>query len=202
MITVYNPEIGDCLIVMLESAAGLVVESETRGDVTRTFTENKTVGFNFFKVAEALHLEKAGQVFLNEQEVDFLNQRLVKENFKEQLVVDDQPKIVVGKVLELVPHPDSDHLSITQTEVADGKILQIVCGAPNVAAGQKVVAALPGALMPDGTAIFPGVLRGVESFGMLCSARELGIPNAPKEKGILILPEAAVVGQAYPNTRS
>ena len=55
-----------------------------------------------------------------------------------------------------VKHPDSDHLSITQTEVDNGEILQIVCGAPNIKAGQKVVVAKPGAMMPDGLMIWPG----------------------------------------------
>ena len=60
--------------------------------------------------------------------------------------------------------------------------LQIVCGAPNVDAGQKVVVAKIGAVMPSGMLIKEGNLRGVDSYGMLCSARELAIPNAPSEK--------------------
>ena len=76
--------------------------------------------------------------------------------------------------------------------------MQIVCGAPNIEAGQKVVVAKPGAMMPDGMMIWPGTLRGVDSYGMICSARELHLPNAPAKKGILVLPEDAVVGEAFP----
>ena len=85
----------------------------------------------------------------------------------------------------------------TQTEVDNGEILQIVCGAPNIKAGQKVVVAKPGAMMPDGLMIWPGVLRGEESFGMICSAKELRLPNAPAKKGILELPFDAEVGSAF-----
>ncbi|HFJ6866946.1 TPA: DUF4479 domain-containing protein, partial [Enterococcus faecium] len=63
---------------------------------------------------------------------------------------------------------------------------------------QKVVVAKPGAMMPDGMMIWPGTLRGVDSYGMICSARELHLPNAPAKKGILVLPEDAVVGEAFP----
>ncbi len=109
--------------------------------------------------------------------------RLIKEaGFEEQLEADHEPKIVVGYVKTCVPHPDSDHLSITETEVDNGTVLQIVCGAPNIEAGQKVVVAKPGAMMPDGMMIWPGTLRGVDSYGMICSARELHLPNAPAKK--------------------
>ena len=124
---------------------------------------------------------------------------MIKEaGFTETLIADNEPKIVVGYVKTCVPHPDSDHLSITETEVDNGHVLQIVCGAPNIEAGQKVVVAKPGAMMPDGLMIWPGSLRGVESYGMICSARELHLPDAPTEKGILVLPEDAVVGEAFP----
>jgi tRNA-binding protein len=88
-------------------------------------------------------------------------------------------------------------LHITETEIDGGETLQIVCGAPNIEAGQKVVVAKPGAMMPDGQMIWPGSLRGVESFGMICSARELHLPNAPEKKGILVLAEDAKTGEKF-----
>ena len=77
--------------------------------------------------------------------------------------------------------------------------MQIVCGAPNIDEGQKVVVAKVGAMMPNGAMIFPGKLRGVESMGMICSARELELPNAPQKRGILVLPEtdAFEVGKEF-----
>lgn len=107
-------------------------------------------------------------------------------------------KIVVGHVLTCVPHPDSDHLHITTVEVDDGVVNQIVCGAPNVAAGQKVIVALPGARIADNVKIKKGKMRGVESLGMICSLQELGISEnvVPKEvaDGIFIMPADAPVG--------
>ena len=76
-------------------------------------------------------------------------------------------------------------------------MLQIVCGAPNIRKGLKVVVAKPGAMMPDGLLIWPGELRGVASAGMICSAKELQLTNAPKKRGILELPQDAETGSAF-----
>lgn len=83
--------------------------------------------------------------------------------------------LVVGHVLEKEKHPDADKLSVCKVDVGTN-VLQIVCGAPNCAAGKKVIVALPGATLPGGT-IKESKIRGVESFGMLCSLQELGIEN-------------------------
>ena len=83
--------------------------------------------------------------------------------------------LIVGEVLECVEHPDSDHLHVCKVNVGE-EILNIVCGAPNVRAGLKVIVALPGAKLPGGE-IKRGVIRGVESNGMICSIRELGLDN-------------------------
>lgn len=99
--------------------------------------------------------------------------------------------VVVGEVLDLVAHPDADKLRVA-TVNAGGEPLQIVCGAPNVAKGVKVPVALIGAQLP-GLVIKKSKLRGVESFGMLCSARELGMSE--DHSGLLILPADAPVGE-------
>src|SRR6202008_2169472 len=108
-------------------------------------------------------------------------------------------KIVVGRVLEVVKHPDADKLNVTQVDAGTGATLNIVCGAPNVAPGIKVPVALVGAQLPpaeEGGAPFAiklSKLRGVESQGMLCSARELKLSE--DHSGLLILPEDTPVGQ-------
>ena len=83
--------------------------------------------------------------------------------------------LTVGLVKECVMHPDSDHLHVCQVEIRPGEVSQIVCGAPNVEAGKKVIVALPGAVLPGDFKIKPSKIRGVESNGMLCSLQELGI---------------------------
>lgn len=99
--------------------------------------------------------------------------------------------VVVGEVLTLAPHPDADRLKVCQISVG-GETLQIVCGAGNVRAGLKVPAALIGAQLPGDFKIRKSKLRGVESFGMLCSAQELGL--AHESDGLLELPPDAPAG--------
>ncbi|NJM32084.1 MAG: hypothetical protein HC848_03400 [Limnobacter sp.] len=101
--------------------------------------------------------------------------------------------VVVAQVLEKKPHPDADRLSVCLVDVGDGTPKQIVCGASNVQAGLKVPCALPGAVLPGEFAIKPTKMRGVESVGMLCAAKELGI--SADSSGLYVLPENAPVGQ-------
>lgn len=107
-------------------------------------------------------------------------------------------KVVVGEVLTCEMHPDSDHLHVCSVNVGEDEPIQIVCGAPNVAAGQKVPVALNGSTLPGGVKIKKGKLRGVMSNGMICSHDELGIAESrlgyEPEYGILVLPEDAQVG--------
>ncbi len=109
----------------------------------------------------------------------------------------DIVNVVTGKILEITEHPDSDHMVICKVDVAD-EILQIVTGAPNVKVGQIVPVAKNDSYLPGGVHIKKGKLRGVESFGMLCSHEELGLSDADipwePEYGILILPEDTKVG--------
>ncbi len=102
--------------------------------------------------------------------------------------------IVIGKVLTCDIHPDSDHLHITTVDLdGSGTPTQIVCGAPNVAAGQVVVVATVGTTLytPEGEAfkIKKSKIRGVESFGMICAEDEIGVGTS--HNGIIVLPEAA-----------
>ena len=83
-------------------------------------------------------------------------------------------KVVVGKLLSVVPHEDSDHLVVCMVDVGESEPLQIVTGAPNVKAGDYVPVALDGSTLPGGVKIKKGKLRGKESNGMLCSLGELG----------------------------
>lgn len=110
----------------------------------------------------------------------------------------DIDKVVVGKVLSCEDHPDSDHLHVCMVDVGGSEPLQIVCGAPNVAAGQKVPVALHGSTLPGGIKIKKSKMRGVVSNGMICSHEEMGIEPSrlgyEPEYGILVLPEDAEIG--------
>ena len=108
--------------------------------------------------------------------------------------------VVVGVVREMVKHPNADRLNVCQVDVATGTLLNIVCGAPNVRVGLKVVCAMAGAILPPGADGKPfeikvGQLRGVESQGMLCSARELKLSE--ENAGLMELPDDAPIGQNF-----
>ncbi len=100
--------------------------------------------------------------------------------------------VVVAEVLTCEAHPDSDHLHITTVNPGAGEPLTVVCGAPNVAAGQKVLFAQLGTVLPGDFKIKKSKIRGVESFGMICAEDELGIGES--HEGIMVLPADAVVG--------
>lgn len=118
------------------------------------------------------------------------------ESYKKMV---EATNLSIGKVLECVMHPDSDHLHVCQVEVHPNEVSQIVCGAPNVCTGAKVIVALPGAVLPGDFKIKPSKIRGVESFGMLCSLQELGIEekyiDEEFKNGIYLLDEEAPVGE-------
>lgn len=107
----------------------------------------------------------------------------------------DFENVVVGLILEKDKHPQADKLSLCRVTTGEGVVHQIVCGAQNHKTNDKVVVALPGAILPGNFAIKKAVVRGIESGGMLCSLKELGL--AGESEGIYILPETAPIGASF-----
>ena len=115
----------------------------------------------------------------------------------EKVYTNANPLLVIGYVKECVPHPDSDHMKICQVDVGK-ETIQIVCGASNVDAGEKVIVALPGCVLPGDFKIEKAMKRGVESNGMICALMEIGLEEATPEnhaKGIYVLDKDAPVGE-------
>ncbi len=106
----------------------------------------------------------------------------------------DWRNVVVGELLSVEKHPRADRLSLTRVNVGIGEVLEIVCGATNIAAGQRVPVALPGAVLPGDRRIERTEKMGVTSNGMLCSGDELGLTS--DADGILILPTETAIGAA------
>jgi len=195
----YNKEhVGDVLLVQLATEAIVKTEVERAGDIAilKEAQTGEIKAFNLFNASSYVQTDATGLVEVTPELVGQLEAAIAKNGATISLDVDFTPKFVVGLVETKDKHPNADKLSVCTVNVGE-EILQIVCGAPNVEAGQKVVVAKIGAVMPSGMLIKEGNLRGVDSHGMLCSARELAIPNAPSEKGILVLPEDAVIGSAF-----
>lgn len=200
MIFAYNKEqVGDVLMVILEDTKDIKRQVERKGKIARVYSiENKkTLAWNIFDVSSLISISGNGQVFLSQSDIDLLNNELEKEGFSEKLEATQEPVFVVGQIVDMVSHPDSDHLNICQVKIGNDKTVQIVAGAPNAKVGLKTIVALPGAMMPSGVLIFQGKLRGQDSFGMMCSPRELDLPNAPQKRGIIELSEDAIVGDAF-----
>ncbi|MEK4091016.1 YtpR family tRNA-binding protein [Viridibacillus sp. FSL H8-0110] len=199
MIVSYNKAyVGDVLLVQLSTEAIVKTVLEKHGDLVLLKEEStgEVKGFNLFNASEYLQIEQQGNVEITEELVAAIDAAIFKNGATLNLDVDLTPKFVVGLVEEKEKHPNADKLNICKVNVGD-ETLQIVCGAPNVEAGQKVVVAKVGAVMPSGMLIKDAELRGVPSSGMICSARELAIPNAPQVKGILVLEDDAIVGTPF-----
>ena len=201
LIASYNPQSTGDTMVLIMNPDVTDQQVSIHDDVARIFDEktNRTLGYNFLKASEILPeiVTENGQVNLTSEQVQKLNDYLTHHGFPGDVEFDDQPKFVVGYVESLEDHPNSNHLQIATTDIGRDKKLQIVSGSPNMREHIKVVVALSGAMMPDGQIIWPGELRGVKSEGMICSGRELALPNAPQVPGALILPDDYQVGTAF-----
>ncbi|WP_251942774.1 YtpR family tRNA-binding protein [Staphylococcus sp. Marseille-Q5304] len=192
----YNKEaVGDVAFLQIDPTPG-EFSYETKGDVVEITRESQVVGYNIFNVSQHVEINGNGHIKLTESLLNGLQQLIKNAGFNYELDADLSPKFVVGYVETKEKHPDADKLSVLNIDVATEK-LQIVCGAPNVEAGQKVVIAKVGAVMPSGMVIKDAKLRGVESSGMVCSMKELNLPNAPQEKGIMVLSDDYKVGQPF-----
>lgn len=191
-LTYNKAHVGDVLFVTLRKTEEVTYEHV--GDITLIKDGDDVIGLNIFNAEENLSLNTAE---LNDYETIVLRiNELLQKNKIEPLEFDLTPKFIVGKVIEKEPHPDADKLNVTKVDVGT-EVLQIVCGAPNVDAEQKIVVARVGALMPDGLYIKPSTLRGVNSDGMICSKKELNLED-DGTKGIYVLDDSYNVGQTFP----
>lgn len=190
--------VGDVLLVQLTADRSQSITTKSYKDVTAIYDEksDELVAINLFHASTYINVEKLVQDDLSEEIVKQLQEAIHKNGADIQLDVDLSPKFVVGHVIKKEKHPNADKLSICTVDIGV-ETVQIVCGAPNVDAGQKVVVAKVGAVMPSGMVIRDAELRGVASAGMICSAKELALPDAPAEKGILVLDTNSTVGMPF-----
>lgn len=192
----FNPTgVGNVAFLQLEQGEG-PFEYERHGDVVAIKDNQKIVGFNLFEATNHLNIEGIGHIKLTETLLTEIQKMIDHTDLDYQIEADLSPKFVVGYVQSKEKHPNADKLSIVQVDVGT-ETLQIVCGAPNIDQGQKVVVAKVGAVMPSGMIIKDAELRGVPSSGMVCSMKELNLPNAPQEKGIMVLDDHYQVGQPF-----
>ncbi len=187
--------IGDVLLIIsdLETKPNRVIKN---GDVTSLYLDDKLIGINIFNISNVLKIKSNGLIVLPLKEmIDVINNILINANV-ETLEYKKESGFKVGKVLTCEEHPDSDHMHVLTVDIGS-EVLDIVCGAPNVKEGQKVVVATLGTTMFDGKKIVPSSLRGIKSNGMLCSPRELHLEGAPNVRGILVLDDDATIGEDF-----
>lgn len=197
----YNKKgIGDTLIMNIKDVELDRRDFEKAGDVVRIFDRqtNETVGYNIFKASSYGEIKDTGAIDITDEIKTLIKSAFKKNGVTDSVQLDQRPTFVVGYVEAKEKHPNADKLQVCRVNVGT-ETLQIVCGAPNVDVGQKVVVALTGAVMPSGLIIKQAALRGVESTGMICSAKELALPDAPEEKGILVLDDTYEIGGAFTN---
>lgn len=136
---------------------------------------------------------------IGDQDLKELAVKITKAGINIEKVISNHiDNLVVGEVIECINHPDSDHLHVCQVKISKSEVFQIVCGAPNVRCGLKVIVALPGAILPGDFEIKKSKIRGVESNGMICALFELGLEEKTEEaynRGIEELDNDALVGE-------
>lgn len=192
-----NEGIGDVLIIPIKQNDRETTAFHKYGDVTEIYNteSNEVTGYNIFNCSKHFDL-KDGKHQLTEDLLTLINKVFDKNDAPNHLNVDLSPKFVVGFVASIEKHENADKLSVCQVDVGD-ETLQIVCGASNVGAEQHVVVAKVGAIMPSGLEIKKTSLRDVDSFGMICSKKELGLPTTDDEKGIYILTDKVKAGDPF-----
>lgn len=178
--------VGD--VVMLTNGNGnrsnMINETKKNVTVIKDDKLDEVVAVNLFGVSQELGIQdQVGALKLDDNQAKYINQIITDAGFEFALDIDLSDKFVVGHVEECVPHEDSNHLFVTQTNIGD-ETVQIVCGAQNITKNLNVLVAKPGAMMPSGMMIWPGELRGVKSEGMICSTAELGLEQIENYPGI------------------
>ena len=187
--------IGDVLMIVFNHDKRATRNAQN-DDVVALYENDELIGINIFNFSNIVKIHSEGLIVLPpNQLIDAINAKIENVGLS-KLPYKEQSGFKIGHVLTCEEHPDSDHLHCLTVDVKE-EVLDIVCGAPNVKVGQKVVVAMPGTTMFDGSLIFPSELRGIKSNGMLCSPRELHLPNAPQVRGILVLEDNAEIGSDF-----
>ncbi|AKG04074.1 MULTISPECIES: YtpR family tRNA-binding protein [Salimicrobium] len=200
MMIYYNEKgVGDVLLIPFNETDRDNRTHEAFGDIVKITdkTDGSVLGYNIFNASRHFSDLGNGQMRMDEEKLEELKKLFSDQNLNDNLDLDLEEKFVVGYVAEIQPHENADKLSVCQVDLGDQQV-QIVCGAPNVDAGQKVVVAKVGAVMPGGMKIKDAKLRGTASSGMICSSKELHLSDGSEGKGILVLDDSYEVGAPFP----
>lgn len=178
----YNKDnVGDVLI--MKSNDLVATSFKKYGDLVAIFRNEELIGYNYFNISKSFNdLNNGINYHPSNELVNFINSKIRENNLEEIEII--EPNFRVGKVIEC-EDIEGTHLHLCKVDIKD-EVLQIVCGAKNVEKDKIVVVAMIGTIMNDGSFINKGQLKGYDSYGMLCSKRELNIPTE-EVRGLLLL---------------
>lgn len=190
----YNKEgVGDVLLIKIQYGKVPTHYKDFDG-FSVVYHNDEVIAYNFFNITKIECIKDNGVIYnVSSSLLDYVNKKLEEKKLPKICEIEGK-KFRVGKVVSC-EDIEGTHLHLCQVDIKD-EILQIVCGAKNVAQDCKVVVAMIGCLMPDATIIKEGTLKGYKSYGMLCSKRELGIPT-DEVKGLYLLDDTFEVGQEF-----
>ena len=157
----------------------------------------QVIGINIFDISKIMKIKANGFIPRIDDKVLEVINHILENHDIEPLEKLDNSGFKVAKIVDIEEHPESDHLHICKVDVGHSDYLEIVCGAFNARKDLICVCALPYTFMPSGRQIIPGKLLGVDSYGMLCSGRELALEGHENKRGLLELDEKYVVGSDF-----
>lgn len=189
----YNKKnVGDVLI--LKSNDEIATSYKRYKDLVAIYKNDKLIGYNYFNISSNYSELKNGINYHPTKElIEFLNKKIRENNLEEIEIIEPNFKVGLVKECEDI---EGTHLHLCKIDIKDD-ILQIVCGAKNVSIGALVVVAMIGTIMNDGSFINKGQLKGYDSYGMLCSKRELNIPTEEVRGLYLLDPNEYKIGDKF-----
>lgn len=194
----YNYKLmGDVLMIVFDNES-IPTHKDVEDNVVKIYYNDKLIGINIFEFSEVVKIKSNGLITLpNTALIDIINDILKNHNI-ECLPYKTESGFKIGKILSVEEHPESTHLHLLKVDVGN-EVLDIVCGAQNVAVNAVVVVATIGTTMFDGTVIKPGKLLGEASNGMCCSERELNLTEDQTKRGLLLLDDSYEIGSDFFN---
>lgn len=188
--------IGDVLLIVFDSnTIPNVIKRDN--DVVSLYKDDKLIGINIFNISKIMKIKAKGYIpLVSDRVLEVINIILKNSNVAE-LPAQKDSGFRVAKIVDIEEHPDSEHLHICTVDIGEKEPLQIVCGAFNARKDLICVCATPYTFMPNGQSIIPNKLLGIDSYGMLCSGRELNLEGYEGKKGLLELDESYTLGSDF-----
>ncbi len=188
--------IGDVLLIVFDSNTIPNVIKRDNG-VVSLYKDDKLIGINIFNISKIMKIKAKGYIpLVSDRVLEVINTILKNSNVAE-LPAQKDSGFRVAKIVDIEEHPDSEHLHICTVDIGEKEPLQIVCGAFNARKDLICVCATPYTFMPNGQSIIPNKLLGIDSYGMLCSGRELNLEGYEGKKGLLELDESYTLGSDF-----